>query len=512
MQLRESIIRVVLAMMCATSLLSVGPVHAQKSQDTLRFGLGGALDVIDPYYTGDREVTMVVGEMVFDTLIYRDPLTFEHKPLLATAWRWLNDKTLELDLREDVTWQDGKPFTADDVTYTFGYITNPANKIWRPQWTSWIERVEAASSHKVRLHLKAPFGPALEYLAQVLPILPKDFYGPGGTAGGNGRLVGTGPYRITSFQPGKGVSLEKNANYFKGGPKGTPSIGRAVFRHIPDQATQVAELVSGGIDWIWRVPSDQVSRLSSVPRVAVASGGTMRIFWVGFDAKKGPFQNLRVRRAVAHALDRQTMAKELMGASTELLDVPCYPTQFGCIGGSDVPKYGYDRAEGQVPARRGRPAERVRDDHGDLRAGAEPHLGGGYPGVSACRRHQGRDQRHLDQGLFRGRSGRQGAAQAGVLRSIQHQRRRHPTARMVRAAAASTLSAMPQLGQWLKEAGSTGDLAKRKALYQQSARRIVDQSYWVPLFIQSVNYAFAKDLDFRSWPDENPRFYLTKWK
>jgi len=64
------------------------PALAQKSADTLRFGLGGALDVIDPYYTGDREVTMIVGEMVFDTLIYRDPATFEHKPLLATAWRW----------------------------------------------------------------------------------------------------------------------------------------------------------------------------------------------------------------------------------------------------------------------------------------------------------------------------------------------------------------------------------------------------------------------------------------
>ena len=107
------------------------PALAQKSADTLRFGLGGALDVIDPYYTGDREVTMVVGEMVFDTLIYRDPATFEHKPLLATAWRWIDDVTLELDLRPGVTWQDGKPFTADDVAYTFGYITDPANKIWR---------------------------------------------------------------------------------------------------------------------------------------------------------------------------------------------------------------------------------------------------------------------------------------------------------------------------------------------------------------------------------------------
>ena len=84
MRMRPSI----LALCFFAAMLAASSAFAQKSQDLLRFGLGGALDVIDPYYTGDREVTMVVGEMVFDTLVYRDPTTFQHKPLLAIAWRW----------------------------------------------------------------------------------------------------------------------------------------------------------------------------------------------------------------------------------------------------------------------------------------------------------------------------------------------------------------------------------------------------------------------------------------
>jgi peptide/nickel transport system substrate-binding protein len=96
MRLRELILG-----LCFLAATASG-AFAQKGQDLLRFGLGGALDVIDPYYTGDREITMVVGEMVFDTLVYRDPTTFEHKPLLATAWRWPDDLTVEFDLREGV--------------------------------------------------------------------------------------------------------------------------------------------------------------------------------------------------------------------------------------------------------------------------------------------------------------------------------------------------------------------------------------------------------------------------
>ena len=69
-----------------------------------------------------------------------------------------------------------------------------------------------------------------------------------------------------------------------------------------------------------------------------------------------------------------------------------------------------------------------------------------------------------------------------------------------------------EITEWLKQAAATSDAPKRKQLYEQVDSKIIDQAYWIPLFVQNVNYGFSKDFDFHPWPDEDPRFYLTKWK
>lgn len=495
----------------AVGLLATEPASAQKARDTLRIALGGSLEVIDPYYTGDREVTMVIGEMVFDTLIYRDPVSFEHKPLLATAWRWNDEVTLDLDLRQDVKWQDGQPFTADDVVYTFSYLLNPANKVWRPEWARWMKQVEAQGPHKVRIHLNTAFQPAVEYLSQVLPIMPKDFFGAGGVAGGNGRLVGTGPYKITGFQPGKGATLEKNPTYFTGGPKGTPSIGTVVVRNIPDQVTQIAELASGGIDWVWRLPSDQMERLGKAPGVEVSSGGTMRTFWFGFDAAKGPFQDAKVRRAVAHAIDRETLVKELIGASSPVLNVPCYPTQFGCIDAKDVPRFEYDVAKAkQLMAEAGKTAgfdtSIVIYAQGPNRMLAEAIQG--Y--LRAINIKAGLSITSI-KGFFE-------AVQEGKaplkLESFGQYNINDVGVFLPEWFGGGNRDSVrdPALIQAFKEAAATGDAARRKALFQQASKTIVEKNYWVPLFIQAINYGHSKDVAFKAYDDENPRFYMTRWK
>jgi len=495
----------------STALLGLQSAHAAKPDDTLRFGLSGALDVIDPYFTGDREVTFIVGEMVFDTLLYRDPLTFQHQPLLATAWRWLDELTLEFDLREGVVWHDNVPFTAADVVYTFDYVANPANKISVPQWTRWIKSTEALSPHKVRVHLKTLFGPAPEYIAEVLPILPQDFYGPGGAAGGNGRLVGTGPYRITSFQSGKGASFEKNAKYFAGGPKGLPAIAKMAFRNIPDPATQIAELLGGGLDWIWRVSIDQLEPLAATPGIAVASGGTMRTFWVGFESRKGPFQDIRVRRAVAHAIDRQALTKNLMGGATQVLDVPCYPPQFGCARPDQLAHYDYnpDKAR-QLLAEAGYP-------------------GGFNTSMSFYRPAPDRMVAEAIQGYLRA-VGIRSDLNATTLKAIYEDVAQGKVPIMLQSHGQYNINDVsiflplyyggepadpyrdPQILDWLHQASQTGDNDKRKALYLQTDQRIMDKAFGVRLFVQAVNYAFNKDLVFTPGPDEDPRLFLARWK
>ncbi len=108
-------------MAAAVTLAGAPPAAAQKTADTLRITWRDAIPDVDPYYNSLR-TGMVVAFQAFDCLIYRDPETLEMKPALATAWKQVDETTLEFTLREGVTFQNGDPFTADDVVYTINTV------------------------------------------------------------------------------------------------------------------------------------------------------------------------------------------------------------------------------------------------------------------------------------------------------------------------------------------------------------------------------------------------------
>ena len=339
-----------IAIAAAIATACVGGAFAGKRDDTFRFGLTSTLDVIDPYNTVLREIRIFSGELVFDKLVYRDPVTNEYRPALASAWRWLDNLTVEMDLNTNVKFHDGKAFTADDVLYTFNYITNPANKVYAPEYSDWIARTEKIGSHVIRIHLKAPFGPAMEFISELLPILPDGFYGPGGAAGkGDRPFVGTGPYRVVEFRPGQQVIYKRNSEYWANSTKGIPQIENMVFRNLPDQATQIAELLRGEIDWIWRVPKDVAPRIARSPNLATTSGGSMRAYFLRIRTNGSgtaePFKDMRVRQAVSHAINRDSIASAIMGDDAKRLNVMCIRTQVGCPDESRAMIYDFDLAK-----------------------------------------------------------------------------------------------------------------------------------------------------------------------
>src|SRR5258705_3872362 len=106
-----------------TTLAIAAPALAQKSADTLRITWRDAIPNVDPYYNSQR-TGMVVAFQAFDCLVYRDPVTMEMKPALATSWKQVDDTTIVFTLRQGATFQNGDPFTADDVVYTINDITH----------------------------------------------------------------------------------------------------------------------------------------------------------------------------------------------------------------------------------------------------------------------------------------------------------------------------------------------------------------------------------------------------
>ena len=488
------------------------PASAGKRDNTLRWVSTFSIASGEPYYNSFREGVLFIGQMVWDTLIHRDPDTSAYKPLLATAWRWIDPTTLELDLRTDVTFHDGRAFSADDVVYTINYVIDPANKVTNPSNVNWIARAEKTASHQVRLILKAPFPAAIEYLSGPVAILPVDFYKDAGADRlvPAARLIGTGPYRFTRWEPGKEGQFDANPAYMADSPKGRPAIPRVVMRVIPDAATQMAELMAGRVDWIGQLPEDAGRQLSSVPNISMLASETMRIIFLQFDVQgrsgANPFQDLRVRQAVAHAINREAIVANLIGAGSRVWHAFCFETQVGCT--TDVRRYAYDpvRAkellaeagfpngfETEILGFRARP--RIEALNGFLTAsGIRARLQ--FMAYSAVR-----DRQHKGQARFVDTSW--GSYSVNDASAMINPFFTHLPDDMVQDA---------EIKAWADEASRTIDPDERKRLYGQILRKIADNVYVLPLYTNPSVAAFTSDLAFRAWPDENPRFYMQRWR
>ena len=136
----------------------------QIDDDTLTFAFEQEVEALNFYQSTSRD-GVILSRLIWDTLIWRDPYTGDYKPLLATSWTWVDNVTIDFELREGVTFHNGETFDADDVVFTFNYFPSPEAKAKSQQTVSWIKGAEKLGDYKVRLHLKNPF-PESDFLRQ----------------------------------------------------------------------------------------------------------------------------------------------------------------------------------------------------------------------------------------------------------------------------------------------------------------------------------------------------------
>ena len=305
---------------------------------------------VDPYFNNLR-AGVIISQQVWDTLIYRNPVTGEYKGQLATSWKQIDDKTLEFELRQGVKFHDGSTFTADDVVYTFNFVSKPENRATTQANVNWIDHAEKIDTYRVRLITKQPFPAAIDYLSGPLVIFPHEYYAKVGPKGMNEKPIGSGPFRVTSHVIGKSITLERFAEYSPDLPKGVAKLAKVAIRFIPDRQTQMAEILAGGLDFIMNVPKDQAEQVGGVPGYQAVSGETMRIAFLHFDilpdGPGGPLKDLRVRQAINHAINKDAMVKELVGGGSRVLVTPCFPSQFGCTD-EGATRYPYDVAKAKA--------------------------------------------------------------------------------------------------------------------------------------------------------------------
>ncbi len=490
------------------------PAFADKKNDTLNIAFSKELETLDRYFNTARE-GIVISRHAFDNLLYRDPVTYEYKGLIAKDFKWNSNTEMEINLREGITFHNGQKLTADDVVYTLNFAANPDNKVKTQRYSSWIDSVVKTGDYSVKIMLKKPFPAAFEFLSGANPIYPKDYYSEVGTKGFGVRPIGSGPYKIVEVIPGKKIVMEKNENYFKDSPKGQPSIGKIVWRTLPEINTQMAELMTGALDWIYLVPPDQAAKLAKIPSLTVTPAETMRIGYLVFDAADrsgkehgmdNPYAKLEVRQAINHAINRNSIAKNLLGGQSRAVYSACFPSQFGCE--QDVKQYEYnpelakkllaeagypDGFETTLYGYRNRPfAEAM---IGDLAAvGIKAKL---MILKYAALREKARAGKTQMQFLTWG-SYSINDVSAITSHFFEFE--------------ADDLSRDPVVRDLLVEADSSIDAVKRKKLYSDALKRIADEAYWCPMFTYVSNNCYSKDLDFTPYPDAVPRFFQAQWK
>ena len=493
----------------ATTVLAT-PALAGKKDNSVRFADPQVLDNADPYFNSNR-AGVILAHHVWDTLIYRDPKTNEYKGQLATAWKWIDDKTLELELRKGVKFHNGAEFSADDVVYTLNFVSKPDNKAVTQQNVNWIDRAEKLEPHRVRIVTKRPFPAALEYLAGPVVIHPHEYYSKVGPKGMNEKPIGSGPYRVVEHALGKYLRLERNPDYFKDGPKGQPKIEKAEFRFIPDPQTRVAEVLAGGVDLVRQVTVDQGQQLKAVPNVQIVSGEIMRFVFLIMNTQENTptpaLKDIRVRKAIMHAIDREAMVKSIVGEGARVLHAMCFPSQFGCID-EKAPRYAYDPAKAKA-----------------LLAEA------GYPNGFELDFYGYQDRNHTEAmvgylhavGIKANLRFMQYPAVRDAVRSgkapLSHQTWGSFSVNDVSAATPvffkftlDDVARDPEVHDLLEKGDTSSDPAVRKEAYAKALGLIQERAYAFPLYSLPALYAAAKDLVFTAYVDELPRIWEMSYK
>ncbi len=290
----------------------------------MNIAIGGAVTSIDPHFY-NASPNNGLAMHLFDFLVGRDQ-NAQPIPGLAESWRAVEPTVWEFKLRPGVQWHDGREFTADDVAFTIGRVPNVPNSPGGfGGFVRAITKVEVLDKLTVRLHTAAPH-PLLPVELGSVSIISRHVGEGAGTEDYNsGRAaVGTGPYRLEAYRPGDRAVLRRNENYW-GGREPWETVN---YRFIANDGGRSAAVLAGDVDVIDQVPSSDIARLRKDQRVSLAEIQGVRLLYIVPDAREGsapfvtdndgkplaqnPFRDVRVRRALSLALQRDALAERIM--------------------------------------------------------------------------------------------------------------------------------------------------------------------------------------------------------
>jgi peptide/nickel transport system substrate-binding protein len=313
------------ALLSALLTLPVSSVDAQ-SPDTLTVGLVWINDTLDPHMHFQR-VGILININMFDSLLHKNT-KLQYEPSLATSWKALNDTTWEFKLRKGVKFHNGDVLTAEDVKFSFDRVLEPGKEQKRsPQYGNVraIKEVRIVNPDTIHLVTDKPFPLLLERLV-FFPIVPrKHIEKVGDAAFAESATVGTGPWKLVEWKRGQHLRLEAFNDHWRG----KPAFKNLVFREIPEVATQLAELKTGGVDLIRNVSADLLPEIKANAQTYVTSAPILRTHYIQLDMRTEPFNKKLVRQAANYAMDREAIVQKMMAGLGKPMATVVHSAVFG---------------------------------------------------------------------------------------------------------------------------------------------------------------------------------------
>ncbi len=306
----------------AASLALATSAQAQ----TLRWAAQNDILTLDPHSQNHATTNAILMHAYEGLTRYNEK--YDVEPALATKWTYLSPTQVRFDLRKGVKFQDGSDFTADDVVFSFGRIKQPQGTM--AIYVTGIADIKKVDAHTIDIVLAAP-NPILLRNIIDFRIMSKSWAEKNRTTNvqdykakeenfASRNVMGTGAFRILSWQPEQRIMMARNDAWWS---KSTGNVSQVVYTPIKAEATRVAALLSGDVDMLTDVPTQDIDRLRQDKKLKVVDGPEVRTIFLAPDIGsnelkysnvkgKNPFKDKRVREALSVAIDREAIKKSIM--------------------------------------------------------------------------------------------------------------------------------------------------------------------------------------------------------
>lgn len=305
------------------------------NSDTITIGMNtDAFQSMDPATFRGRETETVVRNM-FDALLTR---TTDGRvvPELAESWIQVDDLTYIFTLRNGPKFHNGDAVAVEDVVFTFERVLSPTGIDGKPSprrdLLGPLSAVELVGTNQVRFLLSAPFPVFLQAIVH-FQIVPKKHIQRVGDLGFASKPIGTGPFRFVAGDLKSEIIMERFPDYYGGSPMLPPvwpaKLPKVIFRCMPEPFNRLAALLAGEVDIIQAVPTDLIEWLAASRSTQILTAEGTRAYQIEFNTRRPPFDDVRVRRAVNHAIDWSVILSDIYNGYGERLATCFLPNGFG---------------------------------------------------------------------------------------------------------------------------------------------------------------------------------------